>query len=151
MQYPEPVRFFLYCCLAASAAAQTLPNGPGKAVVERMCTPCHGLENVVRARMTKDRWGSVVDDMVSRGATGSDDEIDQVIAYLGTNFGLKRINVNKASPEDLASVLGIPPADAAAIVAYRNEKGSFKELRDLAKVPGIDAKKVEAAKDRLEF
>ncbi|HVW86399.1 MAG TPA: cytochrome c [Bryobacteraceae bacterium] len=65
----------------------SLPEGPGKAVTERVCTACHGLENVVRARMTKERWGTVVDDMVSRGAAASDSEIDQIVDYLAANFG----------------------------------------------------------------
>jgi competence protein ComEA len=148
------MRLVLFLCLTAAAAAQTLPDGPGKAVVERMCTPCHGLENVVRARMTKDRWGNIVDDMVSRGATGTDEEIDQVINYLAANFSksdAKKVNINKASAAELTEALDISAADAAAIVSYRTDKGSFKELKDVTKVPGIDAKKIEAAKDRLEF
>jgi hypothetical protein len=64
-----------------------LPDGPAKALTERTCTPCHGLENVARARMAKDRWGQVVDDMVSRGATATDTEIDQIVDYLAANFG----------------------------------------------------------------
>jgi competence protein ComEA len=144
----------LFLCLTVAAAAQTLPDGPGKAVVERMCTGCHGLENVVRARLTKERWGFIVDDMVSRGATGTDDEIDQVINYLAANFGksdAKKININKASAADLATALEISEADAKAIVSYRTDKGAFKELKDVTNVPGIDTKKIEAAKDRLEF
>jgi competence protein ComEA len=100
--------------------------------------------------MTKERWGSLVDDMVSRGAAGADDEIDQVIAYLAANFP-KKVNINKASAAELTAALEIPAADAAAIVSYRTDKGSFKELKDVTKVPGIDTKKIEAAKDRLEF
>ena len=92
-----------------------------------------------------------MDDMVSRGASGTDDEIDQVITYLSTNFSRKRVNVNKASAANIAAALKIVPADAAAIVAYRTDKGNFKELQDVTKVPGIDTKKIEAAKDRLEF
>jgi competence ComEA-like helix-hairpin-helix protein len=148
------MRLVLFLCLTAAAAAQTLPDGPGKAVVERMCTPCHGLENVVTARMSKDRWGNIVDDMVSRGATGTDEDIDQVINYLAANFGksaAKKVNINKASAAELTDALDISAADAAAIVRYRTDKGSFKELKDVTKVPGIDAKKIEAAKDRLEF
>ncbi len=148
------MRLFLVLGLAVTAAAQTLPDGPGKEVVEKMCTPCHGLENVTRARMTKERWGSVVDDMVSRGATGTDDEIDQVINYLAANFSrasVQKVNVNKATSADLAAGLGISAADADAIVHYRADKGNFKELQDVTKVPGIDTKKIESAKDRLEF
>jgi competence protein ComEA len=144
----------LFLCLTVAAAAQTLPDGPGKAVVEKMCTGCHGLENVVRARLTKERWGFIVDDMVSRGATGTDEEIDQVINYLAANFSkteAKKVNINKASAADLTAALEISAADAAAIVSYRTDKGAFKELKDVTKVPGIDTKKIEAAKDRLEF
>jgi len=144
----------LFLCLTVAATAQTLPDGPGKAVVEKMCTPCHGLENVVTARMTKERWGGIVDDMVSRGAEGTDDEIDQVINYLAANFSksdAKKVNINKASAAELKAALDISAADAGAIVSYRTDKGNFKELKDVTRVPGIDTKKIEAAKDRLEF
>ena len=139
---------------ATAAEPQTLPDGPGKAAVEKMCKPCHGLENVVRARMTKERWGTVVDDMVSRGAQGTDDEIDQVIAYLAANFGksaAKTVNINKANEADLTAALEISASDAAAIVSYRKDKGDFKNLQDVTRVPGIDSKKIEATKDRLQF
>jgi competence protein ComEA len=148
------MRPVLFLCLTVAAAAQTLPDGRGKAVVEKMCTPCHGLENVVSARMTKERWGGIVDDMVSRGAEGTDDEIDQVVNYLAANFSksaAKKVNINKASASELTAALEISASDAAAIVGYRTDKGSFKELKDVTKVPGIDTKKIEAAKDRLEF
>jgi competence protein ComEA len=148
------ISYVLVLWLTIAAAAQTLPAGPGKATVEKMCTPCHGLENVIRARMTKERWGKVVDDMVSRGAEGTDDEVDQVIAYLAASFpksAAKTVNINKAGAADLAAALEISSSDAAAIVSYRSEKGNFKKLQDVTKVPGIDTKKLEAAKDRLEF
>jgi hypothetical protein len=84
------MRWVLLVLAVACASAQNdfkLPDGPGKEVTQRVCTPCHGLENVVRARMTKERWSAVVDDMVSRGATATDAEIDQIVDYLAANFG----------------------------------------------------------------
>lgn len=90
------MRWLFLILTAAVASAQTnggakddfkLPEGPGREVTERVCTPCHGLENVVRARMSKERWGAVVDDMVSRGAKATDAEIDQIVDYLAANFG----------------------------------------------------------------
>jgi competence protein ComEA len=132
------------------ALTQALPDGAGKTVTERMCKGCHGLDNVVRSRFTEDKWSEVVDDMVSRGAKGTDDEIDQVIKYLSAHFGPK-VNVNKAGASDLKESLGISVADADAIVQYRTEKGTFKSIQDLMKVPGIDAKKIEGFKDRVEF
>jgi hypothetical protein len=77
------------------AFGQTLPDGHGKTVTEKMCTPCHGLENVIKVRLTKDRWAKIVDDMVARGATGTDDEIEQVINYLTAKFGPAAAKINK--------------------------------------------------------
>jgi competence protein ComEA len=139
---------------ALLSLAQSLPDGPGKAVTERMCKPCHGLENVVREKRTKDRWADIVDDMVSRGAQGTDAEIDQVIDYLTANFGAnaaRTINVNKASASELNTALGLSTTDADAIVHHRAEKGAFKSIQDLMKVPGIDVKKIESVQNRIEF
>jgi competence protein ComEA len=100
---------------------------------------------------SKDRWSAMVDEMIAKGATGSDDEISQVIAYFTANFGPKRVNVNKATAADLAAALDISAANAEAIVHYRTDHGNFKAPQDLTKVPGIDARKIEDVKDRLEF
>jgi len=135
--------------LALSASAQDLPEGPGKAVFERMCTQCHGIEGVVRARMTKDRWTSTVDDMVSRGAKGTDEEVETVINYLSSNFG-RKVNVNKATASDLTG-LGLTPDEAQAVIKYRIEKGSVKDLDDLSKVPGVTAAKISNLKGQVEF
>jgi quinoprotein glucose dehydrogenase len=72
---------------AAAGKNIALPGESGKAVMERMCTPCHGIENIVRSRKTAKEWGDVVDDMVSRGAQGTNAEVDQVIDYLTKSFG----------------------------------------------------------------
>jgi mono/diheme cytochrome c family protein len=64
-----------------------LPEGPGKKVVERMCTGCHSLKTVTAERGTKDDWARTVDLMVSRGAEGSDEDVDAVVKYLAKNFG----------------------------------------------------------------
>jgi len=147
MNYDITILLFL----ALAASGPTLPEGPGKDLTEKMCKTCHGVENIVRSRMTKERWSEVVDDMVMKGAVGTDDEIDQVIDYLAANFPFKTVNVNKASADDLSSDLGISAADAAAIVKSRTVKGSFKVLQDLTKIPGIDAKRIQKVKDRIEF
>src|SRR5260370_10213912 len=105
----------LLAAVCAPLRAQALPEGPGKAVVERMCKSCHGLENVVRGKRTRDKWSEIVDDMFSRGAKGSDSEIDQVIDYLCAHFGADaapQVNVNKADSSQLIAGMGISTADA---------------------------------------
>jgi competence protein ComEA len=145
------MRVLISLVLASIAHAQTLPEGPGKDVTEKMCSACHGLQNVIKARMTKDGWTAMVDDMVARGAEGTDDEIEKVTNYLAANFSARKVNVNKAAAEDLVSALGIATADASAIVSYRTGKGKFKDLQDLTKVPGINARKIVISKDFIEF
>jgi competence protein ComEA len=143
---------FVAVAFVQSLPSQTLPEGRGKVVVERMCKGCHGLENVVRSRRTRDGWTEIVDDMVARGAKGTDSEADQVIDYLSTHFGpdtVQKVNVNKAGAPDLIATLGISAADAETIVRYRADHGSFKSIEDLMKVPGIDVKKID--RNRVEF
>lgn len=48
-------------------------------------------------------------------------------------------DLNTASAELLQHVAGIGEARAAAIVAWRREKGAFSRREDLSAVPGIDA------------
>jgi mono/diheme cytochrome c family protein len=63
-----------------------LPDGAGKPIVVRACVGCHSLKVVVSRKATREDWSKVVNEMVTRGADLSDDEIDKVIDYLSTNF-----------------------------------------------------------------
>jgi len=132
-----------------------LPDGPGKATTQKVCGSCHGAELVLGRQEDREAWGSVVNDMIQRGATGTDDEFYEVVDYLATNFSktspVIKINVNKATAKDLEGALRLPPKQAAAIVHQREEKGDFKSIEDLKKVPGIDAGKIEANKNRLAY
>lgn len=139
---------------ALSSHSQSIPEGPGKMTVERMCKGCHGLENVVRARRTREKWTEIVDDMVARGAKGTDSEADEVIDYLSTHFGpdsVRKVNVNKAAAAEMTLTLEISAADADKIIQYRANHRVFKSIQDLMKVPGIDAKKIESNRTRVEF
>jgi competence protein ComEA len=92
--------------------------------------------------------------MVNMGAEGTDDEYEAILGYLTKNFGpeaAKPINVNKATPVELESVLSLTRAESEAVVQYRTDKGDFKTLDDLKNVPGLDFKKFEAKKSRIVF
>lgn len=141
---------------SASLQAQSLklPDGHGKETTQKVCGACHAAEFVLGRQESRDGWGAVVQDMIQRGATGTDEEFYDVVEYLATNFSKDspaiKINVNKASAQDLQNTLQLPEKQALAIVQER-EKGSFKSIDDLKKIPGIDAKKIDASKNRLEF
>jgi competence protein ComEA len=52
------------------------------------------------------------------------------------------VDINQADATELATLKGIGPKKATAIVAYRTAHGSFKTVNDLSKVKGIGAKSV---------
>jgi competence protein ComEA len=59
--------------------------------------------------------------------------------------------VNKATAAQLESGLGLTTAEAEAVIDYRKKNADFKSIDDLKKVPDVDAKKLDAKKDRLAF
>ncbi len=139
----------------ADGEALTLPAGQGKATTEKVCGACHGAELMIGRQETRETWGAIVDDMVQRGAQGTPDEFYEVVDYLAANFSktspVTKVNVNQLTAKDLQKVLRLPESQASAVVKYREEKGDFKSADDLAKVPGIDAAKIIASKNRLSF
>ena len=58
-----------------------------------------------------------------------------------------KININKASAEELTQLKGVGPSTAAKIVEYRDKKGLFKSPEDITMVSGIGAKTYENNKD----
>jgi cytochrome c5 len=59
----------------------------GKAAFERTCVMCHDAAQATNARRTRADWERVIDDMVARGANGSDEELQAIADYLTKNFG----------------------------------------------------------------
>ena len=68
-----------------------------------------------------------------------------------TNNGGKtnKVNINTADIKELDSLPGVGPSTAERIIAYRNEKGSFKRPEDLKEVPGIGDKKYAQMADLI--
>jgi competence protein ComEA len=148
------IKPLLTLALLASGAWAQLPDGPGRAETERVCSQCHELARSISLRQDRAGWQATVDKMVSLGAKATDKETGAVIDYLAAHFAAEdvpRINVNKARAIDLESGLTLRRSEAAAIIEYRTKNGPFQSIDDLKKVPGIDAAKIEAKKDRLTF
>lgn len=133
----------------AAATQDRFPEATGKAALVKVCSNCHTAESVVQTLRTRQEWADVVDQMARYGADASDQEFDQILAYLVKYFS--RIPINKATAKDLQSALDIPAEVADAIVAYRAEKGDFKTVDDVKKVPGLEAGKMDALRFRLVF
>ncbi len=53
------------------------------------------------------------------------------------------VNINTASASEIASLKGIGPAKAAAIVKFRDQHGPYTSISDLQQVKGIGPKILE--------
>jgi competence protein ComEA len=143
--------------IIASAIVQPPPDdkaspfaaGPGRDALIKVCGNCHGPESAVAQFKTHEEWVKTLDEMANNGAQGSDEEWNQIQAYLDKNYTL--IFVNKAAARDLESMLDIPAEVADAIVKWREQKGNFKSIDELKALPGLAAATIDARRGRLIF
>jgi glucose dehydrogenase len=61
-----------------------------RAVTERVCTTCHGLQAETASGGTPERWKAVVDQMIGMGATATSDEAKLIVDYLSQAFPPKQ-------------------------------------------------------------
>ena len=62
-----------------------------------------------------------------------------------------KININTASEAELCNIPGIGAVRAAAIIAYRQEKGGFSSIEDIKNVSGIKEGTYEKIKDSIKI
>jgi competence protein ComEA len=143
----------LVATLTAAAlplSAEGLPDGPGKDLVEAICSECHTTERIAVQQLTKPQWEAKVLEMLQEAPDVKQSERDKIVEYLAKNFPV-HANVNKANAKELQATLDISLESATAIVGYRQQNGTFKTLDDLKKVPGVDASKLDAKRDIIDF
>lgn len=134
--------------LCGCGLGQTREDAMDKKAFEAVCGACHTIGLVTGFR-SEPEWTDTIEQMVKLGAKGSDEQFDRLLRFLLRN--LTKVNVNTATAPQIASVLDLADAAAEAVVKRRNEIGEFKGLDELKKIPGVDAAKIEARKDRIVF
>jgi len=142
--------------LVSSAFAQKdFPDAPAKEYVEKICLQCHPPAQLLAQRRTEADWKKTVARMATKGISAPSEQFDAVAAYMAKNFGKEedttKLNINKAKPEEMVSVLGLSPDEAKALIAYRDKHGEFHEWGDMLVIYGVDGQKIEAAKDKMTF
>ena len=125
------------------------PDGPGKPPLIKVCNGCHDAQIVLANLKTPAEWAETLQNMAEQGADATPDEWRLIQQYLDANIAL--IAINKATADELQVTMDVPADLAAGVVKYRQEKGPFKSLDDLKKVPGVDATKLEARQPRFVF
>lgn len=74
------------------------------------------------------------------------------LVFLCSSYSAFAVNVNKANAEEIAaSLTGVGPVLANAIVQYRTDNGPFESLDQFIAVKGIGKHIVETNLDSIEF
>ena len=68
----------------ASGASQQLPEGEGRAILQRSCIQCHDLETVTGKTASRDEWTQILTRMVDSGASVTPAEQQMLIQYLSS-------------------------------------------------------------------
>jgi hypothetical protein len=68
------------------SAQPTFPDSPVRDTVVVVCSQCHPLTRLLDSRKTAAEWETYLYDMVARGATLYDRDLDRVKAYLIDSF-----------------------------------------------------------------
>jgi competence protein ComEA len=135
--------------LSAAAAAADLASelGQESQSLKSVCARCHDLQIVRDTPRSYDEWHDTVQKMVDRGATGTDEQFEDIMDYLHRT--MTTIDVNSADAAELELVLNLPQSAAQGVIARRSVH-KFSDLKDLKSVPGVDASTVDS-KARLIF
>jgi virginiamycin B lyase len=76
---------------AGIALAQSLPEGAGKDVVEKVCAGCHDLDPITGSEGgTHNDWDMVVKAMIAMGADIKPEQVVLITNYLAQNFPPKQ-------------------------------------------------------------
>src|ERR1700738_3458539 len=86
--------------------------------LKAVCARCHNLQIVMDTPMSYDAWHDTVQNMMDRGATGTDQQFADVMDYLHRT--MTTIDVNTADADELQILLHAPEATAQAILARRS-------------------------------
>src|ERR1700722_20469928 len=104
-----------WACGVATSARDLAREGES---LKAVCSKCHNLQMVMDTPMSYEAWHDTVQTMVDRGATGTDQQFDDVMDYLHRT--MTTINVNTADVGELEIVLGVSETAAKAIVSRRS-------------------------------
>jgi competence ComEA-like helix-hairpin-helix protein len=150
-------RAFILCSalISPALAQKDFPEGPAKEYVSKICLQCHEPSMLLSQRKSESDWKLTVSRMAQKGVPGTTEQYDAIAAYMAKNFAKaedsSKINMNKATPDEIVAAIGLTPDEAKALVAYREKHGDYREWGEMLVVYGVDGRKLQAAKDKMSF
>ena len=69
---------------------KALPAGEGRELMIRVCGQCHSPDSAADQQLDAKGWKDLVNDMASKGADGTDAELDQIVSYLAKAFPVSK-------------------------------------------------------------
>jgi hypothetical protein len=139
---------WLLTCVAFNVDAAEPALGREAQSLKAVCAKCHNLELVTDTPRSFEEWQDTIQQMVDRGAKGTDAQFDDILDLLHRTQ--TTINVNTAEASELQIVLNIPQGVSAAIIERRS-KQLFTGLDDLKTVQGLDPTAVDARASLIFF
>ncbi len=150
-----PVLALFSLPFSSALAQKDFPDGPAKEYVNRICLQCHEATQLLGERKTEADWKATVARMALKGVPGPAEQYDAIAAYMAKNFAkvedATKLNMNKATADEIVAAIGLTPGEAAALVAYRDKHGEYREWGEMLVVYGVDGRKLQAAKDKMSF
>ena len=71
---------------SAIAQAPALAPGDGQETVQMVCTSCHTIGIVTAHPHTAEEWDEIIGKMIDKGMLASDQQLDEIAAYLAKNY-----------------------------------------------------------------
>src|SRR5262245_49299835 len=102
---------------AAQQPASSPSDDPANELFIATCNRCHDAARITALRRTKTEWEEVINKMIERGATGSEDDFQTVFGFLRRHYG--KVYINSANGDEITTTLGLSSKDADAVLAYR--------------------------------
>ena len=120
---PWPWRLFGWCLSALPAAstvhqsaaqqpAASAESDPAHELFIQTCNRCHDAARITALRRTKTEWEEVINKMIERGATGSEEDFVTVFGYLRRHYG--KVFINSATSDEITTTLRLSSKDAVA-------------------------------------
>jgi quinoprotein glucose dehydrogenase len=69
-----------------SGNLDVLPPGPGRDLTVRVCSGCHSPAVAANQRLSEQEWYDLVQVMSTRGAVATEEELNEITAYLAKSF-----------------------------------------------------------------